>query len=236
MGFFSSLLGKDSAKAAEQLGQRSMQRTNQGYDTANQYAKTGYDTSMGRYQPLYGQAQSGYNLLADSYGLNGDAARDKAYASYSSDPFNAQSGQITQNLLGNIMNTAASRGMGNSGATQLAMSRAGLEAQDRRVADWRSGLTGFGNQAVGIAGNMAGLDQNYYGGMADREVGRAGALNQTDANATMAASNAKMSGITNLLSGIGNIAGMAFQGFAPGKGGTSTWGNVNNYLSGKAWA
>jgi hypothetical protein len=213
MSFFSDLLGKSSAKAATQLGQRNMGRINEGFDSAGTFARQGYDASTERLNPFLQSSSRGYNMLADSYGLSGDEARQRAFQTYQSDPFNQHSGQITQNMLGNVMRTAASRGMGNSGATQLAMSRAGLEAQDRRIADWRGGLGQFGNQAVGIAGTMAGLDQGYYGGEADRAVSRANALNQTDANATMAASNARMAGVNNLLSGVGNIAGMGIRGY-----------------------
>jgi hypothetical protein len=236
MSFFSDLLGKSSAKAANQLGQRSMARTNEGYDSASGFARQGYDASVGRLNPFLESSSRGYNMLADSYGLNGADARTRAYDTYASDPFNQHSGQVTQNALGNIMRTAASRGVGNSGATQLAMSRAGLEAQDRRIADWRGGLGQFGNQAVSLAGTMAGLDQGYYGGEADRAVARANALNQTDANATMAASNARMAGVNNLLSGIGNIAGFAVQGFAPGAKGASTFGNIRNAFTGQQWS
>jgi hypothetical protein len=213
MSFFSDLLGKSSAKAANQLGQRSMARTNEGFDSAGNFARQGYDASTGRLNPFLESSSRGYNMLADSYGLGGDEARQRAFQTYQSDPFNQHSGQITQNMLGNVMRTAASRGMGNSGATQLAMSRAGLDAQDRRIADWRGGLGQFGNQAIGLAGTMAGLDQGYFGGEADRSIARANALNTTDANATMAASNARMSGVNNLLSGVGNIAGMGIRGY-----------------------
>jgi hypothetical protein len=213
MSFFSDLLGKSSAKAANQLGQRNMGRINEGFDAAGNFSRQGYDASIGRLNPFLESSSRGYNMLADSFGLNGADARTRAYDTYASDPFNQHSGQVTQNALGNVMRTAASRGVGNSGATQLAMSRAGLEAQDRRIADWRGGLGQFGNQAVGLAGTMAGLDQGYFGGEADRSIARANALNTTDANATMAANNARMAGVNNLLSGVGNIAGMGIRGY-----------------------
>lgn len=236
MSFFSDLLGKSSAKAANQLGQRNMGRINEGFDTASTFARQGYDASTERLNPFLQSSTRGYNMLADSYGLNGADARQRSFDTYASDPFNQHSGQVTQNALGNIMRTAASRGMGNSGATQLAMSRAGLEAQDRRIADWRGGLGQFGNQAIGLAGTMAEMDRGYYGGEADRAISRANALNQTDANATMAASNAKMAGVNNLLSGIGNIASFAMQGFAPGAKGASAFGNMRNAFTGQQWS
>jgi hypothetical protein len=209
MSFFSDLLGRSSARAATQAGERAMGRTREGFDTADTAARTGYDTATGRLQPFMGTAGRGYNLLADSYGVNGADARQAAFQTYQSDPFNQHSGQVTQNQLMNIMRTSASRGMGNSGATQLAMSRAGLEAQDRRIGDWRQGLGQFGQQAIPLAGTMAGMDTAYYGGVGDRAIGRANQLNQTDINATMASNNARMAGVNNLLAGIGQIGGMA---------------------------
>lgn len=233
MSFFGELFGRGGARRAEQLGQRNMGRINEGYGAASNFARQGYESSIGRLNPFLQSSTRGYNMLADSYGINGADARQRAFDTYASDPFNAHSGQVTQNQLGNVMRTAASRGMGNSGATQLAMSRAGLEAQDRRIADWRGGLGQFGNQAVGIAGTMAGLDRGYYGGEADRAIARSNALNQIDANSTMAASNARAAGINNLLAGVGGIAQMAmgmpptaFGGMGRGGGqGGSSWIN-----------
>jgi hypothetical protein len=224
MGFFSDLMGKTSANAATALGQRNMGRINQGYDDAGRQRTTQYGTATGRLEPMFGQAQRGGNLLADTYGINGDDARQRSFETYSSDPFNAQSGQITNNLLSNIMRTNASRGMGNSGASQLAMSRAGLESQDRRIADWRQGLSGFGNQAAGLGTALAGLDTGYGDAMAGDAIGRSNALNSTDANATMAANNARMSGVNNLMSGIGFLGGQAISAFAPGGMGKSMFG------------
>jgi len=242
MGFFSSLLGKDSANAATALGQRNMGRINQGYDDAGRQRTTQYGTATGRLEPMFGQAQRGGNLLADTYGINGDDARRRSFDTYSSDPFNAHSGQVTSNALSNIMRTSASRGMGNSGASQLAMSRAGLESQDRRIADWRQGLSGFGGQAAGLGTALAGLDTGYGDAMAGDAIGRSNALNSTDANATMAANNARMSGVNNLLGIAGNIGGMAMGGMAPGGmlrgmfgGGASTGSQWTNPDTGGSW-
>lgn len=237
MGFFSDLMGRSASRDAQRLGQRNMKRINDGYESADNFAGQGYQASTGRLQPFMDTSRRGYDLYADSYGVNGNDARQRAFGTFASDPFNAHSGEVTGNALRGIMRTAASRGMGNSGATQLAMSRAGLEAQDRRVADWRQGLGGMGNQAVGLAGTMAGLDQNYYGGMADRAVGRANALNGTDANATMAANNARSAGVNNLLGIFGNVAGLGMQamGMPAMRRPAAPAGGYNNDPGGTYW-
>ena len=61
MGFFSDLLGKTGANEATQLGQRSMGRANSGYDSADSYARQGYDASTSRYQPYAAGGQAGWN-------------------------------------------------------------------------------------------------------------------------------------------------------------------------------
>jgi hypothetical protein len=223
MSIIGDLMGRTSARSAEQLGQRSMGRINEGYDNADRYSRQGYDTSIGRFQPFADTSRRGYDLWADSYGINGADAQNRAFGQYQNDPFYQHSSELTNNLLRNIMRQSASRGMGNSGASALAMGRAGLEAQDRRIGEWRGGLGQFGNQALGIAGTMSGFDRDYYGGMADRSIGRVNAINGIDANSTMAANNARMAGVNNLMRGLGTLGGQAIGAFAPGGGGRSAF-------------
>lgn len=198
-GFFDSLLGKTGARESQALGARSAQTINNQTNAANDYARTGYDSAQARYAPLAQTANKGYNLYADTYGLNGEDARNKAYQTYQSDPRYANAAEKTNNLLRNIIRTSASRGMGNSGATQLAMARAGLDAEDARYDKWLNGLSGFANQGVQIAGQQAGLDTGFYNGMADREIGRGQGLVQADVLSTQGAQQARTQGINNLL-------------------------------------
>lgn len=236
MGFFSDFLGKSSAKAATAAGDRAMGRTNEGFAAADTAARTGYDTATGRITPLAGTAGRGYDLLADSYGVNGNQAREAAFQNFSADPFTANANALARNQLMGIMRTSASRGMGNSGATQLAMSRAGMEANDRRVNDWRGGLGQFGNQAIPLAGTMAGMDQSYYGGVGDRAIGRANALNTTDINATMAANNARMAGVNNIFKAVGGVAQMAMGMPPTAFGGGGGGGSPGGVPVGGSWA
>ena len=221
MGFFSTLLGKDSANAATQLGQRNEGRLNSGYAEANNYAKTGYDTSMARFQPFAEQGQRGFNAYNDAIGANGGDARQRQFQNFESDPFLAYANQNNGTALNAMFGKYNARGMGNSGASRLAVQRVAGEQAQGNVNNWLGRLQGAGQQGLQIAGQQVGLDQGYYGGMGDRAIGRVNALNNNDTLATQAANNARMAGMNNLLSGIGSIGGMAISGFAPGASGVS---------------
>jgi len=216
-GFFSELLGSAGAKRAEALGARNASTINSGYDSADAYSRTGYDTSQGFLQPYADTARRGYDLYADSYGVNGADAQGRAFSQYQGDPFYAHANDQTGNALSNLFKRYHAQGMGNSGNSMLALSRAGLEAQDRRIGEWRGGLGQFANQGVQLAGQQSGLANNFYTGMADRALGRAGALTQNDTAATIAGNNSRAAGMNNLMSVFGTVAGagtrMATGGF-----------------------
>lgn len=216
MGFFSSLLGKDSARAAEQLGQRNASQINSGYSSANEFARTGYDTSQGRFEPYAQQGQRGYQAYGDALGLNGGDAQQRQFQSFESSPFLKYAQQGSGNALNSIFKRYGAQGMANSGASGLAVSRAAGERAQGDVNNYLQMLQGAGQQGLGIAGTQAGLDQSYYGGMADREIGRTNALVGNDTNATMAASNARQSGVNNLLNIFGNVAGMGARAYFGG--------------------
>jgi hypothetical protein len=240
MGFFNDLLGKSSAKSATQLGQRNMGEINRGYDRADTVSGEGYNRQMGLYQPLAEQAQRGNQLYGDAYGVNGAEAQGRAFQQYRGDPFYAHADQQTSNMLGNLMRKWSALGMSNSGNSGMSLARAGLDAQDRRIGEWRGGLGQFANQSQGYADRMSGVTGNYYGGMADRAVGRTNALTQNDTQATMAANNARQQGVSNVLGlggMIGNMAMSAATGMPVGtgsgqRGGTSPGG----VSSGGTWA
>ena len=207
MSFFGSLLGKDSAKAAEQLGQRNAGEINSGYAQADQYAGQGYGASQARFQPYAEQGQRGNQAYGNALGLNGQEAQQGAYQQFQNDPFLAYARQNSGNEVNAIFKRYGAQGMANSGASGLAVSRAAGERANSDVNNWLSRLQGVGQQGVQVAGQQAGLDQNYYGGMSDRAVGRTNALVGNDTNATMAANNARQSGVNNLLNVFGTVAG-----------------------------
>lgn len=209
MSFFGSLLGKDSAKAATQLGQRNSEEINAGYGQADQYAGQGYGASQARFQPYAEQGQRGNEAYGNAIGLNGQQAQQGAYQQFQNDPFLAYARQNSGNEVNSIFRRYGAQGMANSGAAGLAVSRAAGERATSDVNSWMNRLMGAGQQGVQVAGQQAGIDQNYYGGMSDRAVGRSNALVGNDTNATMAANNARQSGINNLLNIFGTVSGTA---------------------------
>jgi hypothetical protein len=225
-------MGKSSARAATQLGERNAGRINSGYDTADSSSLTGYNTAQNRLMPYAQGGQRGYDTYTNALGLNGEPARQQAFQSFESDPFLAYARQNSGNEVNNIFRRYNAQGIGNSGASMLAVSRAAGERAQGDVNSWLNRMMQMGQQGQGIAGQQAGLDTNYYGGVADRAVGRVNALNQNDAQATMAANNARMAGVNNLLSGLGTLGGTVFSAFAPGAGGMSAAGNMAKMFGG----
>lgn len=213
MGFFSDLMGKSSAARAQQLGQRNEARINEGYASADTASRTGYDTAQNRLMPYAQAGQRGYEIYANALGLNGDDARRSAFSSFEADPFLGFARQNSGNEINNIFRRYNAQGMGNSGASMLAVSRAAGERAQGDVQNWMNRMMQFGQQGLGVAGQQAGLDTGYYGGVADRAVGRATALSDNDAQATMAANNAQMSGVNNLLNIGGTIAGLGTRAY-----------------------
>lgn len=207
MSIFSSLLGKDSARAAQQLGQRNAAQIAEGYGQADNYANTGYTTAQNRLAPFAQAGQRGYGMYSDALGVNGDEARAGAFRSFQSDPFLDYARQNSGNAINSIFKRYNAQGQGNSGAAMLAISRAAGERAQGDVNSWLNRMGQFGEQGLGIAGQQAGLDQSYYGGMADRAIGRSTALTNNDVQATMAANNARQAGINNLLGIFGTAAG-----------------------------
>lgn len=218
MGFFGDLMGKTSANEARRLGQRNEGQINSGYDRADGYATEGYGAAQDRLAPFAGAGQRGFQAYGDAIGINGDDARRQAFGNFQSDPFTQYARQNSGNEVNALFKRYGAQGMANSGASGLAVSRAAGERATGDVNNWLNRLQGVGQQGLQIAGTQAGLDTSHFGGMADRAVGRSQALVSNDTQATQAANNAKMSGVNNLLSGLGTLGGSMFSAFSPKAG------------------
>ena len=234
MGFFSSLLGKDSANAAQQLGYRNRDQINSSYADANGQAKTGYDDSMGYYKPYAEAGHRGQTAYENTLGLNGQQARQQQFREgYEQDPALQYRQQQNQTAMTNLLRKYNASGQGvNSGAALYGAGRLQNEQFNTDWGNYQNRLQGMGQQGFQAAGQQAGLTSGYYNGLADRAVGRGSALTQSDTNATMAASNARMQGMNNLMSGIGAVGGSVFKAFAPGAGGVSAAGNMASAFRG----
>lgn len=229
MGFFDSLMGKSSARAAQQLGQRNASQINSGYDRADGLAETGYNRSMDFYEPFAQSGRRGQAAYENTLGLNGADARQQQFqAGYLDDPALAYRDRATGDQINALMRKYNAGGVGvNSGAAALGVGRIRSENFNRDWGDYQNRLMQTGNQGLQVAGQQAGLTTGYYDGAANRAVGRSSALVNNDTQATMAASNARMAGVNNLLSIGGSILGAgtrlatggAFGGFGGGGGG-----------------
>ncbi len=233
MSFFKDLMGKSSAKAATQLGQRNASQINAGYDSANTQAQTGYDASMGFLNPFAESGRRGQTAYENTLGLNGAPARQQQFQeSYLDDPALAYRTQQTGTDINNLLRkyNAGPQGV-NSGAAALGAGRIRAENFNRDWDGTQNRLMGLGQQGLQVAGQQAGLTTGFYDGQAGRSIGRSNALVGNDTQATMAASNARMSGVNNILKIAGGAAQLATgipwsslgtpQQASPGSGGGS---------------
>lgn len=234
MGFFDDLLGKSSARAAAQLGQRNAAQINSGYDDADRHSRTGYDQSMGFLNPFAQSGRAGQTAYENTLGLNGQQARQQQFQTgYIDDPALAyRDGQTGAQINSLLRKYNAGPSGVNSGAAALGSARIRAENFNNDWGGYQNRLQGLGQQGLQVAGQQAGLTTGYYDGAGQRAIGRSTALVGNDTQATMAANNARMSGVNNLLSGLGSLGGAVFSGFAPGPKGASTFGNMRNWMSG----
>lgn len=241
MGFLSDLTGKTSAKAATALGARNTAEINAGYTDANKLGWLGHQSEQNRLMPYAQQGQAGFTRYGDALGVNGRPAQQSAFDDFQSSPFLAYARQNSGNEINNIFKRYNAGGMGNSGASMLAVSRAAGERAQGDVNDYYNRMMGLGNVGLNVAGQQVQSDRFAYGGAADRALGRMQALTGNDTQATMAANNARMAGVNNVLKIAGGAAQLAM-GMPPtslGGGGTSpggvpvggTWSNPD-YASG----
>lgn len=234
MGLFSSLMGKDSARAATALGERNRGQLTSSYGQANDYAKQGYDTQMGFYKPYAEGGQRAQTAYDNTLGLNGQAARDRQFQEgYVNDPAGAYRTQQTQNQIAQLYRkyNASPSGV-NSGAAMYGAGRLTMDRFDKDWGDYQNRLLQLGQQGLGVANAQAGAAGNYYGGMADRSIGLGNALVSNDTNATMAANKARQQGINNMMAIAGGMGQMAmgmpptsFGNVGKSSGGNSAWFN-----------
>jgi len=240
MAFFSSLLGKDSARAATQLGERNAGQLRSSYGQADSYAKQGYDAQQGYYKPYAEAGNAAHTAYNNTLGLNGQEARDRQFQEgYVNDPALAYRTQGTQTAMQNLLRKYNAGPSGaNSGAAMYGAGRLNMENFNRDWGDYQNRLLQLGQQGLNVANAQSGIAGSYYGGMADRSIGLGNALVSNDTNATMAANNARQQGVNNLLKIAGGAAQLAMGrpptslGSGGGGGGNSTWFNPD---TGQAW-
>lgn len=166
----------------------------------------GYQSALSRYSPYAQYGQSGIDanqLYANALGVNGADARQSAFGVYQDDPFRAEANRNTENELTNMFSRYNAAGLGNSGASRLAVGRIADETARNDIANWLNRIQGFGNQATGVgmqtAGAQAGLDTGYGQDMANLETNMGNALAQSHlGHGQFEAQNAN-TGINNMM-------------------------------------
>lgn len=230
MSFWDDLTGKSTQRANDAASVRAQGYLTQGREEASGNIKDSATEAQGYWSPYAQSGQSANKLYGDAVGLNGRPAQQGVMDSYSSsDPFRAFNESNANNALFRGYNA---RGMMDSGASRLATARASLERGSQDWNSWLNRIQGMQGQGVQVAGNqagiaqntgqqLAGINQNYYSGLANNVLGVNAANNQ-----------ARMGGVNNLLQGAGMLGGMAISAFAPGVGGASAAGNMAKMFGG----
>ena len=164
---------------------------------------------MGYYQPYAESGKAGQTAYENTLGLHGQQARQQQFQTgYLDDPALAYRDQQTGNQINALMRKYNAGGQGvNSGAAALGVGRIRSENFNNDWGGYQNRLQGLGQQGFQAAGQQAGLTTGYYNGAADRSIARSNALVGNDTQATMAANNARMSGVNNLLSIGGSVLG-----------------------------
>lgn len=206
MGFFDAFTGKSQARDLAAANQRAEGYLSQGRDNARMEITGGRDRALGYIQPYAQQGQAGSKMYGDALGLNGADARTAAYGTYSSSPFlEAQRGAGDNALMG-LFKRYNAQGMGNSGQSRLAVSRAAGEREASNQNSWFDRINGVGTQGGQYAQTAAGLEQGTGQYLADLESG----YGQQRAGNTINYGNAQAAtrgiGVNNLINLAGTVA------------------------------
>lgn len=212
MSFFANFFGKTQARDLARSNEEATSSLASGRNLARTEISGGRDRAMGYLNPYMQQGQAGSQMYGNALGLNGAQAQQGAYGTYSNSPFLAAQRGAGDNALTNIFRQYNARGLGNSGASRLAVSRV---AQDREAAnqgDWFNRIGALGQQGGQFANTAAGLESGTGQYLADLESGYG---QQRAANAIQygnALASTRNIGINNMI----NLAGTMARAASPG--------------------
>lgn len=190
-------------------------------DTGAAAGRDAYGTATSRLDPYAATGAAGNAMYADAIGLNGQPAQQGVVDNFMHDPFRDENGRLADDAL---VRSFTARGMGDSGASRLAVARGNLERGSTDWNKWLDRINGVGTQGQAAATGQAQLDA----GLGNMEFG----LGTTRAGNEINYGNA-MAGSRNI--GINNIMGLAstaIGAFTPGWGGTSAAGGLWNAMGG----
>lgn len=240
MGFFDTLLGKDSAEASRKAAADTYSKQQQAA-AATKAAGTDYLSGLMQtsraYDPYVQGGNSAYQRLLQGLGLGGQGGSEAFAQGYQNLP-GYQSGLDTG---AKAVTSRLNAGPGiQSGAAMKALQRYGSDYENQRSGDYLTRLMSVGQQGLGATQGQTGLQAQGYGGQlqanlgaANQMYGSAGTIGQGD----VAAATAESQGLGNTIKLGTNIAGM-LMGIPQGGGGFgSSFGNqMSNIASGRGYA
>lgn len=124
----------------------------QGYDQA----RGAYGGAADRFNPYAETGGRAFNLLADSYGVNGAGGNQNAVGAFQATPGFQYSVDQSSDALARH---AASLGTAGGGNVMAAISDRAGQAANQEYGNWRSGLRDLGQTSFAAVGQQAGLQK-----------------------------------------------------------------------------
>jgi hypothetical protein len=242
MGFFDTLLGKDSADASKKAAADTYyKQQNAGIalrGAGNDYLSGMMDQSQ-RYDPYIQGGNSAYQKLLQGLGLGGESGSQAFAQGYQNLPgykegLNTGTQAVTSRL-------NAGPGM-QSGAAMKALQRYGSDYENQRSGDYLQRLMALGTQGLGATQASVGTAAQGYGGQlqartgaANMDYGSAGTIGQGDIAAAQARSQGLMNTINLGMQGAGMLMGMPSGGGFGSSFGSGAGGGLPGGGSGSPW-
>lgn len=237
MGFFDTLLGKDSAdasrKAAADTYAKQTAAAGESRSAGNQY-QAGLEGLSHNYDSYSQAGNSALMRLMQGLGLGGQEGSQQFTQAYQALP-GYQSGLDTG---ARAVTSRLNAGPGiQSGAAMKALQRYGSDYENQRSGDYLQRLMSLGQTGLGATQLGTNTAAQGYGGQlqgnllgAQQMFGGAGTIGQGD----IAAAQAQSAGLGNTLKLGGSLLGMGLGAFGGGGGGfgSSFTGNTSNPFAG----
>ena len=155
MGFFDSFFGNSQRRDLRDAYNNSSSQLKSGYDEGSAEVRNWTNQGLG-YLDNYRQSGERANALYGRFlGMDGADAQRQAMSTYAtSDPFRQFNDDNSSRMLSRRFNAM---GMGDSGASRLAIARAGMERGSQDYGNHMSRLAGYGQQGFGAAQTSAGI-------------------------------------------------------------------------------
>jgi len=227
--------GKSGQKAANEAAAAQRASNAAAYSGARSASGQGYGQADSILSGYEAPGREAYGLYADSTGAGGTAGYNRAFQSFSENPFHAGANESTNRMLQGMFRRYNAGGMGNSGANRAALSLTNSQLYDQRVGDWQNRLGSLGQQGAQFGMARAGNAVDHGNRLADYSIGEHTGYGNIESQRIGNVYQAKQQGMNNMLNVAGMLGGSAIKGFAPTASGVSAFGNMSNALAGKGW-